>query len=89
MVSVNTGLMHSYHNVAKLRQIHGTPGPSESARYTVISARRKAMEALRPPKSSIATPVDLNVQIANLLPQRVAVEAQQIGRPDLIAPGRR
>jgi hypothetical protein len=22
-MSVNTGLMHSYHNVAKLRQIHG------------------------------------------------------------------
>src|ERR1700722_9689490 len=36
-----------------------------------------------------AAPVDLDVQIANLLPQCVAVEPEQIGSADLIAPGGR
>src|ERR1700736_1322946 len=36
-----------------------------------------------------AAPVDLNVQIADFLPQRVAVEAEQIGGADLIAARRR
>src|SRR5262249_25385866 len=30
---------------------------------------------------------DLNIEVANLLPQRVAVDAEQVGSPDLIAPG--
>src|SRR6202035_1167379 len=40
-------------------------------------------------KPLVTAPVDLNVQIANLLPQRVPIEAEQIGGADLIAPGRR
>src|SRR6476646_9692201 len=32
-----------------------------------------------------AAPVDLNVEIPDLLPQRVAVEAEQVGRADLVA----
>src|ERR1700682_4268751 len=36
----------------------------------------------------IAAPVNLDVQVANLLPQRVAVEAQQVGGANLITPGR-
>src|SRR5882762_3605554 len=37
----------------------------------------------------IAAPVNLDVQVANLLPQRVAVEAQQVGGANLVTPGRR
>src|SRR5712672_358424 len=33
--------------------------------------------------------IDLDVEIANLLPQRVAVETEQVGRADLVAAGRR
>src|SRR6266404_510536 len=36
-----------------------------------------------------STPVNLNVQVANFLPQRVAVEAQKVGRANLVAPRRR
>src|ERR1700694_2747221 len=39
--------------------------------------------------SLAAAAVDLNVQIADFLPQRVAVEAEQVGRADLIAARRR
>src|SRR5665213_3235995 len=51
----------------------------------VLGANRRipAQEALT------AAPVDLNVEIADLLPQRVAVEAQQVGGADLVAAGRR
>src|SRR5829696_3725447 len=44
--------------------------------------------ALRRPPSghfSAAGTDHLNVEIANFLPQRIAVHAKQIGRPDLIA----
>src|ERR1700726_293379 len=40
-------------------------------------------------ESLIAASVNLNVQISDLLPQGIAVEAEQVGGPDLIAPGRR
>jgi len=38
---------------------------------------------------SIAAAINLNVEIADLLAERVAVEPQKIGRADLISPGRR
>src|SRR5579863_2634910 len=38
---------------------------------------------------SVTSTVDLNVQVPDFLPQRIAVEAQQVSRPDLIAAGRR
>src|SRR5450432_1514601 len=41
------------------------------------------------PAALITAPVDLDVQVANLLPQRVAVEAEQVSGADLVAPGRR
>src|SRR5260221_1757143 len=37
----------------------------------------------------IAAPVDLNVEIPDLLPQRIAVKAKQVGSADLVAPRRR
>src|SRR5437016_3431267 len=36
---------------------------------------------------SAAAAVDLNIEVADLLPQRVAVQAEQIGGADLIATG--
>src|SRR5215216_1651099 len=36
-------------------------------------------------RSLAAAPVDLNVEIPDLLPQRVAVEAEQVGGADLVA----
>src|SRR6478735_10011845 len=39
--------------------------------------------------SLIATPINLDIQVAYLLAQRVAVEPEQVGGADLIAPGRR
>src|SRR6266853_4320175 len=44
---------------------------------------------LRAPAALITAPVNLDVQVANLLPQRVAVEAEEVGGADLVAPGRR
>ena len=35
----------------------------------------------------VTSAIDLNIQIPDFLPQRIAVETQQISRPDLIAPG--
>ena len=36
-------------------------------------------------RNSVATPVHLNIEIADLLAQRVAIDAQEIGGPDLVA----
>src|SRR5438270_13880646 len=38
--------------------------------------------------SLIAAPVDLNVQIPDLLPECITVESEQVGGSDLIAPRR-
>src|SRR5260370_35697316 len=40
-------------------------------------------------RASAAAAVDLDVQIANLLAQGVAVEPEQVGSANLVAPGRR
>src|ERR1700738_3520314 len=77
--------MHSYNNVAGLRHFRG-------AFFTAYPQRRGFAVAGRSggPESpdSAARSVDLNVEVANFLAQGVAVEAQQIRRPDLIAPSR-
>src|SRR6476646_10503887 len=39
--------------------------------------------------SLIAAPINLDIQVAYLLAQRVAVEPEQVGGADLIASGRR
>ena len=43
------------------------------------------MNVFQIPQPLTAAPIDLNVEIPDLLPQRVAVEAQQIGGANLIA----
>src|SRR5882757_8948435 len=55
--------------------------------YAIPGRLRPPAEARPDVASSIAASVDLNVQIADLLSQRIAVEAEQIRRPDLVAPG--
>src|SRR4029078_8230241 len=36
-----------------------------------------------------AASIDLNIEVADLLPQGIAVETEQIGRPDLVTAGGR
>src|SRR3954471_12891835 len=43
----------------------------------------------RTAKPLAAAPIDLNVEIPDLLPQGIAVEAKHIRRPDLVAARRR
>ena len=40
-------------------------------------------------RSLVSAPINLDVEIPDLLPQRIAVEAKQVGGADLIAPGHR
>src|ERR1700730_10735456 len=55
-----------------------------------LSAQRVGgTEACGIVKALVAAPIDLNVEIADFLPQRVAVEAEQIGGADLVAARRR
>src|ERR1700684_4201402 len=54
-----------------------------------VSSPSRPMRIQPSEKPLVTAPVDLNVQVANLLPQRVPIEAEQIGGADLIAPGRR
>ena len=69
--------MHSYHNVAELRQFRGVRR-GRTARFQVING-------FQPGRRLAPTPIDLNVEIPDLLPQRVAVQAQEIGGANLIA----
>src|ERR1700731_837474 len=49
---------------------------------------RSCPSSEQPPATPlVAAPVDLNVQVANLLSQRVPIETEQIGGADLVAPG--
>ena len=43
------------------------------------------MNVFQVAKSLVPAPIDLNVEIPDLLPQRIAVEAQEIGGANLIA----
>ena len=70
------GLMHSYHNVAELRQFRGVP-----AAKPIVFQRLKHRTIPR----LTAAAVNLDVEIPDLLSQRVAVEAKQVGRADLVA----
>src|SRR5580700_46141 len=77
--------MHSYHNVAKLRQFRGAFALRD-AQIAYCSEPSQTEQVIKP---LVAAAVDLDVQVANLLSQRVAVEAEQVGGTDLVAPGRR
>src|ERR1700729_4168444 len=58
-------------------------------RFTMLTASRArpARIVLYLPRLTPA-PVDLNVEVADLLAQGVAVEAEQVGGADLVATGR-
>src|SRR5437660_7037959 len=49
------------------------------SRATRLYCGRKRLQSLA------AASVDLNIEIPDLLPERVAVEAEQVGRADLVA----
>ena len=63
--STGCGLMHSYHNVAELRQFRGAPGresdPSRS--FDTIYGRNPLPAAA----------VDLNIEVPDLLAQGIAI----------------
>src|SRR5262249_369709 len=66
-----------YNNVAGLRQFRGAPSRPVADRHH-SNARIK--------NASAATAEDLNIEIADFLPQRIAIDPEQIRRPDLVAP---
>src|SRR6185437_7782943 len=123
----DSGLMHSYHIVAELRQFHGAfcrahqrsgsmrriagqcgparpemgyagrgpasrsaPGAAHSVQLLInawISEGRDTGSPDRPRPRSGPAAIDLNIEVPDLLAQRIAVQSQQIGRADLVAAG--
>src|SRR5580700_5632610 len=67
------------------------PNCDNSAAHTMPrSANPLRNRAVRPAFGhSIARPVDLNVEVPDFLPQRIAIETEKVGRPDLVTSGRR
>src|SRR5260370_17077606 len=59
-------------------------------RFLADRAATNAFPVPRPlvPKPLIAAAVDLDIQVADLLPDRIAVEAERLSSADLVAPGR-
>src|SRR4051812_10980060 len=79
-----------------LRNISVRSGLLLTASATTASAIRTGSAPLgrgaEPPSGTgrlAPAPIHLDIEIPDLLPQRVAVEAEQIGRADLVAAGRR
>jgi hypothetical protein len=60
--------MHSYHNVAKLRQIRG-------ACHIMKVQSPKNQTKIMGADYSVTSTIDLNVQVSDFLPQCIAVEA--------------
>src|SRR5689334_21335027 len=88
------GLMQSYHNVTKLRQIRGVQTaafrPSTGAKTSEIRLPRdppKPVPAFR--DGSAPASINLNVEVPDLLAQRIAVQPEQVGGADLVAAGGR
>ena len=78
------GLMHSYHSVL--------PNCDNSAALPTAKAVNPQQNAhfaawLRVRRALTAAPIDLNVEVPDLLAQGVTVEPKQVGRTDLIAAG--
>src|SRR5512141_1888990 len=84
--------MQSYHKCCRITTIQRRALLVDA--YSGIARARKTTAPTTVGPTTVspkltAAPVNLNVQIANLLPQRVAVQTEQIGGSDLIAPRRR
>src|SRR5262245_51345406 len=71
-------LMLLYNKVAGLRQFRGAPSRPVADRHH-SNARIK--------NASAATAEDLNIEIADFLPQGIAIDPEQIRRADLVAAG--
>src|SRR5262249_39558014 len=71
-------LMLLYNNVAGLRQFRGAPSRAVADRHH-SNARIK--------NASAATAEDLNIEIADFLPQGIAINPEQIRRADLVTAG--
>src|SRR5882757_10453512 len=74
--------MQSYHIVAELRQFRGAPTARLECPQRPLASR--SWDTRLSPAA-----IDLNVEVADLFAQRIAVEAEQVGGADLIAAGRR
>jgi hypothetical protein len=79
-------VMLLYNNVAQLRQFVGAIF-TQSCGIGRLSGRRELLELVR--TSAPAGAIDLNLEIANFLAQRIAIDAEEVGGTDLIAVGRR
>jgi hypothetical protein len=83
-------LMQSYNNVAELRHFRGafcTRNAAATRNCALRGSCRGAIRGIWTQRGSAAGSVDLDVEVADLLAQGIAVEAEQIRRPDLVAPG--
>src|SRR5580693_7372414 len=69
--SAGSGLMHSYHNVAELRQFRGAFCRLDRQSPAAFWPTGKV---LTPNQALAPAAVDLNVEVPDLLPQRVAVQ---------------
>ena len=76
-------VMLLYNNVAQLRQLLGGLGSLGRRPPITTGAVLSLYRFLR--RLTAAGAINLDVQIADLLPQGVAVDAEQIGGADLIA----
>src|ERR1700722_10328675 len=82
--SAGSGLMHSYHNVAELRQFHGAFCWRDRQSPAAFWPTEKL---LTPNQARTLAPaaINLNIEVTDFLPQRVAVQPEQIRRADLVA----
>src|SRR6516164_7425386 len=95
MASPACGLMHSYHNVAELRQIRGVfcgqlaaiPSPQREVKTEGKSGRLSTDLIPSPPLAAAA--INLDIEVPDLLSQGIAIEAQEVRGTDLIAAGGR
>src|SRR5262249_25943970 len=74
LIDGRVALMLLYNNVAELRQFRGAQGRAVANRHHQKSNAR----------ASAAAAEDLDIEIADFLAQRVAIDAEQIRRPDLV-----
>jgi len=79
-------MMHLYNNVAKLRQVAGNNKLIFMLANSRTSLRTRFRSRERLPQL-IGRTDHLDIQIADLLAQRIAIDAQKIGRPYLVPTG--
>lgn len=91
------GVMLLYNNVAELRQFRGAarfPQNDRSPCPLLVSgqwaiALSYCFKVFSEGRGLIPAAINLNIQVPDLFPQRIAIDAEKIGGADLISPGRR